>query len=60
MAKNNLELMLTLCAKGMGEEDEDAELQEIRKKAFHEVTHELVRRVTAPNSLVREQVTILE
>ncbi|XP_064648217.1 transformation/transcription domain-associated protein-like isoform X2 [Lineus longissimus] len=55
MAKNNLELMLTLCAKGMGEEGEDTELQETRKKAFYEVTHELVRRVTAPNTLVREQ-----
>ena len=55
LAKSNLENMLTMCAKPI-EGDED-EMKSIQKKSFHDVTHELVRRVTSPNTTVREQVS---
>ncbi|XP_074658755.1 transformation/transcription domain-associated protein-like [Tubulanus polymorphus] len=55
MAKLNLEHMLTLCAKDLKNKDEDEELHAIREKSLHDVIHELVRQVTSPNTLVREQ-----
>ena len=57
LAKTNLENMLTMCAKAIDGEDE--ELKTLQKKSFHDVTHELVRRVTSPNTTVREQVRIV-
>ena len=53
LAKTNLENMLTMCAKAI---EGDEELKTMQKKSFHDVTHELVRRVTSPNTTVREQV----
>ncbi|XP_044261128.1 transcription-associated protein 1 [Tribolium madens] len=54
MAKNNLEKMLNVCVteppKGA-----DQETRDLQKKALHEVTHELVRQVTSPHTMVREQ-----
>ena len=32
----------------------------MQKKSFHDVTHELVRRVTSPNTTVREQVKLVK
>ncbi|XP_048245320.1 transformation/transcription domain-associated protein-like isoform X4 [Haliotis rufescens] len=54
-AKSNLEKMLILCAKDIEPDQKTDELIAAQKKSFHEVTHELVRQVTSPNTLVREQ-----
>ncbi|KAF5288689.1 hypothetical protein FQR65_LT11954 [Abscondita terminalis] len=53
MAKANLEKMLIVCVKPL--EDADQVTLEKQKKALCKVTHELVRQVTSPHSLVREQ-----
>ena len=54
MAKCNFEQMLKLCAVEVDSSDSD--LVAVQKKSFHDVAHELVRQVTSPNTLVREQV----
>lgn len=55
MAKANLEKMLQLCAAPLTESQATPELLAAQKKSLHDVTHELVRQVTSPNSTVREQ-----
>lgn len=56
MAKANLEKMLLLCAAPLTEAIlTQNELVAVQKKSLHDVTHELVRQVTSPNSTVREQ-----
>ncbi|KAL5007444.1 hypothetical protein ScPMuIL_016250 [Solemya velum] len=57
LAKANLENMLVMCARDSKSDEfnQNEELLSARKKSFHEVTHELVRQVTSPNTLVREQ-----
>jgi len=54
MAKANFEQMVRLCASPI--EGADDEILDIQKKSTHDVSHELVRQVTSPNTLVREQV----
>ena len=54
MAKSNFEQMLRLCASEVDSADTD--LVDVQKKSLHDVSHELVRQVTSPNTLVREQV----
>ncbi|XP_071454988.1 transformation/transcription domain-associated protein [Hetaerina americana] len=54
MAKANLERMLTACAAPLPE-NSSSELEEAQRKSLFDVTHELVRQVTSPNTLVREQ-----
>ncbi len=57
MAKSNLEAMLVQCARPPGEDVDDVEdFLATQKKSLHDVIHELVRQVTSPNTLVREQV----
>lgn len=53
MAKTNLEKMLTLCVKPI----ENGDTVAIKKQtnALNQVTHELVRQVTSPHTLIREQ-----
>lgn len=58
MAKANLEKMLIVCVKPL--EDADQLTREKQKKALCKVTHELVRQVTSPHTLVREQVWQLQ
>lgn len=53
MAKSNFEQMLRLCASEV--DGTDTDLVDVQKKSFHDVSHELVRQVTSPNTLVREQ-----
>ncbi|KAJ8314001.1 hypothetical protein KUTeg_008562 [Tegillarca granosa] len=53
LAKHNLENMLVKCAQTI--EPGNEELLSAQKKSFHEVTHELVRQITSPNTIVREQ-----
>lgn len=55
MAKANLEKMLLLCATPISEATSTPELLSAQKKSLHDVTHELVRQVTSPNTTVREQ-----
>lgn len=55
MAKANLEKMLLLCATPLPELLPSPEIVSAQKKSLHDVTHELVRQVTSPNSTVREQ-----
>ncbi|XP_015602005.1 transformation/transcription domain-associated protein [Cephus cinctus] len=54
MAKANLEKMLRVCV-NPGIQDGNTELLEAHNKSLYEVTHELVRQVTSPHSMVREQ-----
>ena len=54
MAKGNLEKMLLLCASPLPESSAD-DLYAAQKKSLHDITHELVRQVTSPNTTVREQ-----
>ena len=61
-ATSNLEHMLRLCGKpltssGAGDASVDDELRQTQTKSLSDVIHELVRQVTSPNALVREQVT---
>ena len=63
-ATSNLEQMLRLCGKPLtssaggagGDSTVNEELQQTQTKSLSEVIHELVRQVTPPNQLVREQV----
>ncbi|XP_068243023.1 transformation/transcription domain-associated protein isoform X3 [Palaemon carinicauda] len=55
MAKNNLERMLQVCGSTLKEEHNTDEMRQIQTKSLHDVTHELVRQVTSPNTTVREQ-----
>ncbi|KAK7075696.1 hypothetical protein SK128_020164 [Halocaridina rubra] len=55
MAKNNLERMLQVCGGPLKDEHNTEEMLQIQKKSLHDVTHELVRQVTSPNTTVREQ-----
>ena len=58
MAQSNLEFMLQLCAKPLPADIASDELAALQKKSLYDVTHELVRQVTSPNTLVRDQVPI--
>lgn len=55
MAKNNLERMLRVCGALLEGESNTEEMRQIQGKSLHDVTHELVRQVTSPNTTVREQ-----
>ncbi|XP_012223234.1 transformation/transcription domain-associated protein isoform X2 [Linepithema humile] len=54
MAKENLEKMLRVCVNPDIQEG-NAELIEARNKSLNEVTRELVKQVTSPHTIVREQ-----
>lgn len=47
--------MLILCAAPV-DHSSDPELASIQKKALNEVTYELIRQVTSPTDLLRQQV----
>lgn len=53
-AKSNLENMIMLCAETS--DTKDLELATIQKKALTEVTYELIRQVSSPTDLLRQQV----
>ena len=56
-AKTDLDQMLRLCARPLTpEEAKDDDLQAAQTKSMHDVVHELVKQVTSPNKLVREEV----
>ena len=58
LAKYNLENMLVKCATPFEADKSNEELISAQKKSFNEITHELVRQITSPNTIVREQVYI--
>ena len=56
-ARTNLDQMLRHCAQPLSkEDDENEEMRNAREKSLHDVAHELVKQVTSPNKLVREEV----
>jgi len=54
MAKTNMELLLCHCAKPLSLAD--SELATAQSKSMFDTVHELVRHVTSPNTVVRDQV----
>lgn len=54
MAKSYLENMLNICMVPLDKDCKNEELIAIQRKAMFDVTHELVRRITSPHTLVRE------
>lgn len=54
MAKENLEKMLRVCV-NPGIQEDNMELIEAQNKSLYEVTRELVKQVTSPHTIVREQ-----
>ena len=54
MAKTNMELLLAHCAKPLSLAN--AELTTAQSKSMFDTVHELVRHVTSPNTVVRDQV----
>ena len=48
--------MLIKCASEIEPENASEEILAAQKKSLHEVVHELVRQITSPNTIVREQV----
>lgn len=54
MAKENLEKMLRVCV-NPGIQEDNTELIEAQNKSLYEVTRELVKQVTSPHTIVREQ-----
>ena len=58
MAKVNMESLLRFCAQPSTSLSES--LSAIQNKSLFETVHELVRHVTSPNTLVREQVCALK
>lgn len=56
MAKVSLEQMLRLCARTIPIEQSSESLLTAQNKSLFDVVHELVRHVTSPNTLVRDEV----
>lgn len=54
MAKANMELLLCHCSKPLS--FADSELSTAQSKSMFDTVHELVRHVTSPNTVVRDQV----
>lgn len=54
MAKTSLDRMIRICVDPSIQES-NAELWDARNKGLHDVTRELVRQVTSPHTIVREQ-----
>lgn len=54
MAKTSLDRMIRICVDPSIQEG-NAELLDARNKGLHDVTRELVRQVTSPHTIVREQ-----
>jgi len=59
LAKANLEQMLKLCAEPLSGDNASEELVVAQTMSLHDVIHELVRQVTSPNTLVRDQVCVM-
>lgn len=55
MAKSYMEQMLNICMVPLEKDCRNEDLASSQEKAIADVVHELVRQVTSPNTLVREQ-----
>lgn len=55
MAKDNLQKMLIVCVTPPPP-DADKATKDLQQEALYKVIHELVRQVTSPHTMVREQV----
>ncbi|XP_067013941.2 transformation/transcription domain-associated protein [Anabrus simplex] len=55
MAKTDLEKLLSICAAPIERDGKNDDVANAQMKSLFEVTHELVRQVTSPNTLVRQQ-----
>ena len=58
LAKTNLQSMLAMCASQIPPEKATEELLAAQERSLRDVTYELVRQVTSPNTLVRETVRL--
>jgi len=56
MAKANMELLLCHCVKPLSLSD--SELTTAQSRSMFDTVHELVRHVTSPNTVVRDQVCV--
>ncbi|KAK7109588.1 transformation/transcription domain-associated protein-like isoform X2 [Littorina saxatilis] len=54
LAKTSLQSMLAMCANQIPPDKATPELLAAQERSLRDVTHELVRQVTSPNTLVRE------
>ncbi|XP_052224459.1 transformation/transcription domain-associated protein-like isoform X9 [Dreissena polymorpha] len=54
LARANLDILLTMCAGRLEGEQATEEMLAVQTKSFHDITYELVRQVTSPNTTVRE------
>lgn len=59
LAKANMDKMLVLCCSPIDPTPDNQPLIEAQKKSLNEITNELVRQVTSPNTYVREQVLLM-
>lgn len=59
ITKSYMKTMLEICLSPIGVNYRNNELEELQSRATYEVIHELVRHITSPNSIVREESMVL-
>ncbi|EDW01948.1 GH20167 [Drosophila grimshawi] len=59
ITKSYMKTMLEICLSPISANSRNDELEELQSKATYEVIHELVRHITSPNSIVREESMVL-
>ncbi|XP_044312545.1 transcription-associated protein 1 isoform X1 [Drosophila rhopaloa] len=59
ITKNYMKTMLEICLSPIRESYKNVDLKDLQAKASYEVIHELVRHITSPNAIVREESMIL-
>ncbi|XP_044571244.1 transcription-associated protein 1 isoform X4 [Drosophila ananassae] len=59
ITKNNMKTMLEICLSPLNEANRNEDITDLQTKATYEVIHELVRHITSPNTIVREESMIL-
>ncbi|XP_046866072.1 transcription-associated protein 1 [Drosophila willistoni] len=59
ITKNYMKTMLEICLSPISVNYRNDELKDLQTKATYEVIHELVRHITSPNCIVREESMIL-
>lgn len=59
ITKNYMKTMLEICLSPISINSRNDELEDLQAKATYDVIHELVRHITSPNSIVREESMLL-
>ncbi|KAL7737489.1 hypothetical protein ACLKA6_007623 [Drosophila palustris] len=59
ITKSYMKTMLEICLSPISVNSRNDELEDLQAKATYEVIHELVRHITSPNSIVREESMVL-